>query len=40
MCRYESEFKKLAKDDEKRYAFAVRPSGFMREAGVMKKMFI
>lgn len=39
-CRYENEFSRLLKNENNRFAFAVKCSGFLREDGVMEKLYV
>lgn len=37
ICRYESEFSRLLKDENDRFAFTVKGSEFLRKDGIMEK---
>ena len=39
ICRYESEFSRLLKDENDRFAFTVKGSEFLRKDGIMEKLY-
>ena len=40
ICRSESEFSRLLKDENDRFAFTVKGSEFLRKDGIMEKLYV